>query len=74
MFDFIKNLGTVELLIIAGILILLFGGKKIRELARGLGESKKEIKKVKEEISPSEKEKKKTSKSSNKEDEKKEEE
>ncbi len=72
MFDFIKNLGTVELLIIAGILILLFGGKKIKELARGLGESKKEIKKVKEEISPSEKEK--SSKSSKKEDEKKEEE
>lgn len=64
MFDFIKNLGTVELLIIAGILILLFGGKKIRELARGLGETKKEIKNVKDEIKePSEEDKKKSSKS-----------
>jgi sec-independent protein translocase protein TatA len=47
---FLKNIGTVEILIIALVLILLFGGKKFSELARGLGESKHEAKKIKEEI------------------------
>lgn len=50
MFNFVKNIGTVELLIIAFIIILFFGGKKINELARGIGESKKELKKVTKEI------------------------
>ena len=45
-----KNIGTTELIIIAVIILLLFGGKKIMELARGLGEAKKELKKVSEEI------------------------
>lgn len=47
---FIKNIGAVELIIIALVLVLLFGGKKFKELARGLGESKHEAKKLKEEI------------------------
>ena len=50
MFDFIKNIGLTELIIIAVVLILLFGGKKVRELSRGLGESSKELKKVKKEF------------------------
>ena len=33
----IGNLGTGEILIIALIVLLLFGGKKIPELMRGLG-------------------------------------
>ncbi|MEU4226563.1 Sec-independent protein translocase subunit TatA [Nonomuraea sp. NPDC026600] len=33
------NLGPTELLIIAGVLILLFGAKKLPEMARGLGRS-----------------------------------
>ena len=45
---FIKNIGAVELIIIALVLVLLFGGKKVKELARGLGESKHESKKIKE--------------------------
>ena len=39
------KLGAVELIIIALILILLFGGKKIPELVRGIGDSVKEFKK-----------------------------
>jgi sec-independent protein translocase protein TatA len=34
---FIGGLGTTELLIIVGILVLLFGAKKLPELARGSG-------------------------------------
>ncbi len=50
MFDFIKNIGPTEIIIVAVILILLFGGRKVRELSRGLGESSKEFKKVKKEF------------------------
>ena len=32
------SLGMTELLLILGIAVLLFGGKKIPELAKGLGE------------------------------------
>lgn len=34
---FIGNLGTGEILIIALVVLLLFGGRKIPELMRGLG-------------------------------------
>ncbi len=34
---FIGNLGTGEIIVIALIVLLLFGGKKIPELMRGLG-------------------------------------
>lgn len=34
----IGPLGTTELLIILGIVVLLFGAKKIPDLARGMGE------------------------------------
>ncbi len=47
---FLKNIGTVEILIIALVIILFFGGRKFSELARGLGESKLEAKKLKDEI------------------------
>ena len=49
MFNFVKNIGLPEIILIAIILILLFGGKKLKELSRGLGESSKELKKVKKE-------------------------
>jgi sec-independent protein translocase protein TatA len=39
------DLGTPELLIILVILLLLFGGKKLPELSRSLGESVKELRK-----------------------------
>lgn len=38
------GLGTTEIIIIALILVLLFGGKKIPELMRGVTESIKEFK------------------------------
>jgi len=50
MFDFVKNIGLTEIIVIAVILILLFGSKKIKELSRGLGESSKELKRVKKEF------------------------
>ena len=33
-----RSLGPMELLVILGIAVLLFGGKKIPEVAKGLGE------------------------------------
>jgi sec-independent protein translocase protein TatA len=34
----LKSIGLPELLIILGIAVVMFGGKKIPELAKGLGE------------------------------------
>lgn len=41
---FIGNLGTCEIIIIALIVLLLFGGKKIPELMRGVGKGVKSFK------------------------------
>lgn len=41
-----KSLGTTELLVIAAVIILLFGGKKIPELFKGMAEAVKEFKKA----------------------------
>ena len=38
------GLGTTEIIIILAIILLLFGGKKIPELMRGLGKGVKEFK------------------------------
>jgi sec-independent protein translocase protein TatA len=40
------DLGAPELLIILAILLLLFGGKRLPELSRSLGESMKELRKA----------------------------
>ena len=40
-----RSIGATELLIILVVLIVLFGGKKLPELGRGLGEAMKEFKK-----------------------------
>lgn len=47
---FLNNIGSTELIIIGVILLILFGGKKLSELARGIGESGRELKKVKKEM------------------------
>lgn len=39
-------IGTPELILIAGIVLLLFGGKKLPELMRGLGQGINEFKKA----------------------------
>jgi len=41
-----KSIGTTELIIIAVVLLILFGGKKLPELGKGIGESIKEFKKA----------------------------
>ena len=41
---FLGNLGTGEIIIIAIVVLLLFGGKKIPELMKGLGSGLKEFK------------------------------
>lgn len=38
-------IGTTELMLIAGIALLLFGGKKLPEMMRGLGQGVSEFKK-----------------------------
>lgn len=38
-------IGTTELMLIAGIALLLFGGKKLPEMMRGLGQGVREFKK-----------------------------
>ena len=43
-------IGTQEILIILLIILILFGGKKLPELARGIGNSFREFKKASHEI------------------------
>lgn len=44
------SLGMTEILLILVVVLVLFGGKKIPELARGLGKAQAEYKKAKEVI------------------------
>lgn len=46
------GLGTMELLVIGGILVLLFGASKIPQIARSLGSSVNEFKKGMKEEDP----------------------
>lgn len=50
MFDFIKNLGGAEWLVILLVIGGFLGSSKVKQLAGGLGESAKELKKVKREL------------------------
>lgn len=41
-----SSIGTTEIIVIALIVLLLFGGKKIPELMKGIGEAVKEFRKA----------------------------
>ncbi|QQG41626.1 MAG: twin-arginine translocase TatA/TatE family subunit [Candidatus Woesebacteria bacterium] len=51
MFSFLKNIGPTELIIIGVILIVFFGSKKIAGLGKAGGETVREVKKIKKELS-----------------------
>lgn len=40
-----RNIGATEIIVIALIIVVLFGGKKLPELIKGIGQSIKEFKK-----------------------------
>ncbi|PIP74751.1 MAG: twin-arginine translocase TatA/TatE family subunit [Candidatus Levybacteria bacterium CG_4_9_14_3_um_filter_35_16] len=42
----LNGIGTTEIVVVALVLLLLFGGKKLPELARGMGDSIKEFRKA----------------------------
>ena len=42
----LQSIGTTELLIIAGILLVMFGGSKLPQLAKGISDSVREFKKA----------------------------
>jgi sec-independent protein translocase protein TatA len=44
--DIMGDIGATEILLILFIVVLLFGGKKIPELMKGIGEGMKEFKKA----------------------------
>ncbi len=47
-------IGTTELVLIAGVALLLFGGKKLPEMMRGMGKGVKEFKKGMNEVDSTE--------------------
>jgi sec-independent protein translocase protein TatA len=50
------GLGTTELIVIGGIIVLIFGAKRLPEIGKGLGSAIREFRNVKKEISPEDKE------------------
>lgn len=50
MLDILKNIGPAELVIVVLVVFGMFGGQKVKKLAEGLGESARELKKVKQEL------------------------
>jgi len=51
-----RSIGTTELLVIAAIVLFLFGGKKIPELFKGMADAVKEFKKASKDTSEEKKE------------------
>lgn len=43
--SFLQNIGTTEVILVAVVIILLFGGRKIPELVRGMADAVREFKK-----------------------------
>jgi len=52
----LQSIGTTELLVVALIILLLFGGKKIPEFFKGLGDAVREFKKASKDTDEKEKE------------------
>ena len=50
-----RSIGPMELVIILAVFVLLFGGKKIPEVAKGLGEGIKNFKNAMKEEKPGDK-------------------
>lgn len=50
MFDFFKNVGPTELIVVAIVVFLLFGSKVLVNLSRKLGKSTKELREIKKEL------------------------
>ncbi|KKP46371.1 MAG: TatA/E family twin arginine-targeting protein translocase [Candidatus Woesebacteria bacterium GW2011_GWA1_33_30] len=50
------NIGLPEIILVALVLIIVFGSKKMTEMARSAGEAGKELKKIKKEFSGAQKE------------------
>jgi sec-independent protein translocase protein TatA len=46
------GLGTTELIVIGGIIVLIFGAKRLPEIGKGLGSAIREFRNVRKEISP----------------------
>lgn len=54
---FLGGIGGTELMLLAGVVLLLFGGKKIPELMRGMGKGIKEFKNASTEVDSASEEK-----------------
>ncbi len=50
MLDFLKNIGPTEILVLALIVLLFFGSKIAIRLGRASGETLKEVKKIRTEL------------------------
>ena len=45
-----SNIGTTEIVVIVIVFIILFGGNKLSEIAKGLGEATREVRKAQKEV------------------------
>ena len=54
-YSIMGRFGVTEILVIVGVVLLLFGGKKIPELMKGLGSGLKEFKNAAKEDQPADK-------------------
>ncbi len=51
MLNFVRNIGPTEIIVIVAILLLFFGSRIVKMLAKSSGESLREIKKIKKNFS-----------------------
>lgn len=47
---FFSNIGLKEVIFVGVVILVFFGGKKLTELARGAGETGRELKRIKKEF------------------------